>query len=273
LVFAPAVGAEDTVPREGRSTALPAWTQAFSRLPDEPTDESGRIDQWLGDPALARTFTLAVETTPAGPDWAGLARDTAFLIGYQAVAIGVIFLLPESVSGWSDDDKRDAGSQWVRNVQSPRFDNDGPVINYIFHPYFGATYFIRARERGLGEFSSFAYSALASALYEFGVEALFEKPSIQDLIVTPVGGALLGAFVFEPIRNRIKAKSELAWYDHVGLLVTDPIGAVNSVFERLLGIKSEIRVNVKPPSVARSADGSGRPHERTFGIEVSISLK
>jgi hypothetical protein len=39
-----------------------------------------------------------------------------------------------------------------------------------------------------------------SLLYEFGIEALFERPSYQDLIVTPVGGLLLGALLFEPIR-------------------------------------------------------------------------
>jgi hypothetical protein len=38
--------------------------------------------------------------------------------------------------------------------------------------------------------------AFASAPYEFGVEALFERPSYQDLFVTPIGGALLGGFVF-----------------------------------------------------------------------------
>lgn len=272
-MVAPATGEEGAVREMVASPPAPAWAHVFSRLPEDTSDDSGRVNQWLSDPALARTFTLADETAPAGPDWKGLARDTAFLIGYQAVSTGVIFLLPEDVSQWSDKAKREAGSHWVENVQSPAFDKDGPVVNYVFHPYFGATYYIRARERGFDEFSSFAYSALASALYEFGVEALFEKPSIQDLIVTPVGGTLLGAFVFEPIRSRIMAKPELAWYDHLVLVATDPIGTLNSVFERLFGIKSEIRVHVKPAAVARSADQSGRAGERAWDIEVSIPWK
>ena len=134
--------------------------------------------------------------TPPGPDWGGLARDTAFLIGYQVVAIGVIFLLPEDVSNWHH--KSNPGEQWVHNVSHPTFDNDSWWINYLAHPYVGAMYYIRARERGFGPWSSFAYSAFASAAYEFGAEAFFEKPSIQDLIVTPIGGALIGAFIFEP---------------------------------------------------------------------------
>ncbi|MGH7393899.1 MAG: hypothetical protein ACREM3_31235, partial [Candidatus Rokuibacteriota bacterium] len=42
-------------------------------------------------------------------------------------------------------------------------------------------------------------------------------------------------------------KPELKWYDRVALVLTDPIGAMNGVFERLLGIKSDVRVGVKPP--------------------------
>ena len=119
------------------------------------------------------------------------------------------------------------------------------------HAYFGALYYIRARERGFGEVPSFLYAGLASGLYEFGVEAVFERPSYQDLIITPVGGALLGMFVFEPVRNWIKAKPELAWYDHVLLVASDLLGAGNYVVERLLGIKSDIRVDARPPRLAQ----------------------
>jgi hypothetical protein len=111
---------------------------------------------------------------------------------------------------------------------------------------------------------------LASTAYEFGVEAFFEKPSIQDLIVTPVAGALLGVFVFEPIRNRIKAKPVLAWYDHLGLFLTDPIGALNGVFEGLLGIKSDIHVKLKLPRVTRSPEGTESLGNRALGLEFSV---
>jgi hypothetical protein len=228
------------------------------------------VRSWLLDPRGLEVFTLTAvveveDPVRTGPDWGGLGRDTAFLIGYQAVAIGVLFLLPEDVSHWSG--KSHGVDQWVHNVSRPTFDNDSWWLNYIAHPYFGAVYYIRARERGFGPWSSFAYSALASAVYEFGVEAFFEKPSIQDLIVTPVGGALLGAFVFEPIRARIKAKPELAWYDHVGLFLTDPLGGLNGVFESLFGIKSDIHVGVKPAPPAQR----DKVVRRTgLGLELSL---
>ena len=242
----------------------------FSLLPESSSAEDQPLRSWLLGPRELKTFTLATvgeaeEPVSTGPDWIGLGRDTALLIGYQAVAIGVIFLLPEDVSHWSGKDH--GIDQWVHNVSRPTFDNDSWWINYIAHPYFGAAYYTRARERGFGPWSSFAYSALASAAYEFGAEAFFEKPSIQDLIVTPVGGALLGAFVFEPIRGWIRAKPELAWYDHAGLFLTDPLGGLNGVFERLFGIKSDVHVGIKPPLAAQ---GDRVVRQARFGLELSL---
>jgi hypothetical protein len=181
-------------------------------------------------------------------DWRGIGRDTAFFMGYQVVFAGFLYLLPESVTSWTEEQKKATVKKWKENVQNPVWDKDKWWINYLAHPYFGATYYIRARERGFGEFGSFGYSALLSALYEFGIEAFFEPPSYQDLIVTPVGGYLLGKFVSEPIRENIKAKTQLAWYDHAALILTDPLGAVNSVFEWALGIQSDIRVQFHSPN-------------------------
>jgi len=175
----------------------------------------------------------------------GLARDTALVVSYQIVGVGILYLLPESVSNWSDTAKNNLSfERWWNNVQNPGWDHDNWAVNYLGHSYFGAVYYIRARERGFDRIDSFLYSAVASALYEFGTEALFERPSYQDLIVTPVGGALLGGFVFEPIRNWVRHKPELKWYDHVILIATDPIGALNYLAESLMGIKSDIRVGV-----------------------------
>ena len=57
-----------------------------------------------------------------------------------------------------------------------------------------------------------------------------------------MGGLLLGALLFEPIRERILRKPELRWYDHIPLALTDPMGVSNSIFERLWGIQTDIRV-------------------------------
>jgi hypothetical protein len=197
----------------------------------------------LPDKSLGSLDTDEEPTAKIGRDWIGLGRDTLLLFGYQAVAIGVLYALPESTTGWTHEMKQAGFENWWKHVQNPHWDSDEWYLNYIGHPYFGAAYYTRARERGFNEFESFLYSALASAMYEFGVEAIYERPSYQDLIVTPVGGALLG-FAWEPLRNWVKRKPEPRWYGHVILVATDPIGALNHVVERLVGIKSDIRVDV-----------------------------
>jgi len=188
--------------------------------------------------------------SPVARDWRGLGRDTAFFLGYQTVAAGVLYLLPESMTKWNAEQRRTSMQRWWDNVRHPVWDKDNWYVNYIGHPYFGAIGYIRARERRFGAFGGFWYAALISGLYEFGIEALFERPSYQDLIVTPVGGLLLGAMLFEPIRERIQDKPELYWYDHVTLSLTDPLGAGNRMFEGLLGIEMEMRMQFHLPILA-----------------------
>ena len=239
----------------------PAGPARFALFPTPPAGApGGGADDAVLVPDEPGGETPAPHALPH--DWSGLGRDTAFLLGYQVVAVGVIYLLPESVSQWTAEEKRTSVQRWWPNVHHPTWDRDSWYVNYIGHPYFGATYYIRARERGLGAFAAFGYAALLSCLYEFGVEAFFEQPSYQDLLVTPVGGALLGALLFEPLRERIKGKPERQWYDHLTLTLTDPLGAANGLLERVLGIQTELRIQVRPPGRARhrqEADFQRRP--------------
>jgi len=201
-------------------------------------------------PAHEKIFSDEEKTIvrDVSPDWKGAWRDTAYFMGYQIVVAGFLYLLPESVTNWTEEQQRATVNKWAKNVQNPTWDKDKLWINYIGHPYWGGTYYMRARERGLDEFSAFWYSAFLSGLYEFGIEAFFEQPSYQDLVVTPLGGILIGKFIFEPIRASIKSKTELAWHDHLLLILTDPLGAANSFVDRSLGIKSNIRLAVPGPT-------------------------
>ena len=212
---------------------------AFGTLePVEPVESAGVLD--FLSPLYPAPETESVKW---GRDWLGLGRDTALIFSYQVVTITMFYFLPESVSKWNAEDKNNLFQRWWHNVQTPHWDHDSFAINYIGHPYFGSAYYTRARERGFGELDSLVYAALASAMYEFGTEALFERPSYQDLISTPIGGALIG-LALEPIRSWIKLKPDPKWYDQLFLAATDPIGLLNGMFERALGIKSDLRVDL-----------------------------
>jgi hypothetical protein len=219
-----------------------------------------------GGEAPSRTAIAEKRT----PDWGGIWRDTAVLFAAQVGTIGVLYVLPESVSGWSDESKKENFRNYSKHFVNPVFDDDKFYLNYLVHPYWGATYYIRGRERGLDKVPSLVYSALLSAMYEFGVECIFEYPSIQDLIVTPVAGSLVGAFLFEPWRASIKRKPELRWYDHAVLVLTDPIGVLSLGVEKLFGIQSTIMVDYSTPR--RQNRSAGAPDSGRIDVTFKFPL-
>lgn len=201
---------------------------------------------------LSERASIPSSTKTKDPD--GLWRDTGILVGAQVAVIGVLYVMPESVSGWSPQQKRNSWRNYQKNVQNPGIDNDKFYLNYILHPYWGATYYTRARERGFEEGESFLYSTAMSTLYEFGVECFFEKPSIQDLFVTPVIGSVIGKYLFEPVRMRIKQKAERDWYDETLMVATDPIGVLSNGIEKMFGIKSQVELNYSTPAGSPKVD-------------------
>ena len=185
-----------------------------------------------------------IEIDPRDSD--GLKRDTWYFLGYQWVTIGLLYAAPEGVSGWTEEQKKGYDmSIWWDNVTHPQIDSDDFYLNYILHPYWGASYYVRARERGYGDPQAFWYSALLSTMYEFGAEALFEEPSIQDIFVTPIFGSLLGMY-FMDVRNDIRDRDLEFGYRTTGdkwlWVLTDPLGALNEQFDKLTGRDATLRV-------------------------------
>lgn len=217
---------------------------------------------------------------PPQPDWPGVNRDTAYFLGHQFAVIAVLYAAPESISGWDREQKSNYSfDKWRNNVSEPVWDEDRWWINYILHPYWGGAYYIRARERGLDRTQAFLYSALLSGLFEYGAEALAEPVSIQDLIVTPVVGALVGEYLFSPLRERIRAKpGKLVWSDKAILFITDPLGVINAETDRLLGVKTTLqfqRIGMRIPAtgmdnaVAGPWEGARNPVS-AWGVQLRV---
>jgi hypothetical protein len=244
----------------------PPWpgTQSHLRpLAETGANRTGEIDRWRVPPATS-------------PDWSGLGRDTGYFLGYQFVAIGVLYIAPESISGWSEEDKANYSfSKWKENVRNPTWDDDAWWINYITHPYWGAAYYIRGRERGLERMPAFWFSAFLSTLFEFGAEALFEPPSYQDLVVTPVAGALIGEYLFAPLRNRIRAKpGRLTGSDKTLLFVTDPLGILNAEVDRWLGLNLAWRFGLLDTAETRrwtAPSDAAPPMPPVWGLQLQIT--
>lgn len=75
-----------------------------------------------------------------------------------------------------------------------RFDDNLPRTNFLLHPAAGGAHYLFTRVNGFGVPASFGVAAAFSALYELVFEWR-EVVSINDLVVTPVGGLAFGEFL------------------------------------------------------------------------------
>ena len=214
----------------------------------------------------------------ARKDKKGLKRDTQFFLAYQLAVIAALYVMPEDISGWSDEQKNQRRVKvWWDNVTNPQWDEDDLFINYALHPYWGATYFVRATERGFNNRESFYYSALLSTLYEFGAEAIFENPSIQDFFVTPIAGYYLGQYflqVREDIRRRVAETGALTGRDKLVLALTDPLGSMNRYVDRKLGKDAQLDVSLQASTEpTRSHVGAHFDGHYSPGISLRLKLR
>lgn len=134
-----------------------------------------------------------------------LIRQTRNMSVLGAGVMGALYALPTSVTNWHKSTIGSEGHTYFDNVRNgPVMDSDPWYINLVGHPYAGAVYYRVARHAGYGKLQSFGYSVMMSTLFwEYGMEALVEVPSIQDLIFTPLLGAVLGeTFIY--LEEKIK---------------------------------------------------------------------
>lgn len=227
--FASAATSSEAIGTMKYSTAL---IDQAATLADEP----GGI-RLMGTRPIALSLEAGKEKESR--DWGGLKEDTFYFTFTQMAVIGVLYLSPQSISGWTPEKKDEYSfTKWRTNVRNVVWDTDQWWINYTLHPYWGGAYYVRAAERGYGPAPSFWYSFMLSTMYEFGAEALFEQPSIQDMIFTPGLGFFVGQYfmsVREGINYRAMNGEALSGTDKAKLFFTDPLGSVNRRINGALG--------------------------------------
>lgn len=175
-------------------------------------------------------------TTPY--NWHRLLVNTAVLTAAYGATLGVLELLPEDATAWNraEIENRSFGARWWDNVmvQNPHLDNDNAVFNYILHPYAGAAYYMSARSCGFNFFQSLLYSAFVSTVeWEFGAEAGMERPSYQDILITPVCGAVIGEGFYAVKRHIVNHDYTLLGSRVLGnvvVFVVDPVNEVINLF-------------------------------------------
>lgn len=187
-----------------------------------------------------------------------LVNDTRNLALGMVGTMGVLWAMPGEVTGWDKQAIRanpdGIFAEYKRNIKAgPVWDKDDPFFNYFAHPMAGAAYYTLSRHNGKSPLESFGYSfAMSTFFWEYGFEAFAEIPSMQDLIITPVVGSLLGeaAYQYEQkIRNRGGTVLGSKTLGKIALIILNPAGAFSEAVNSALG--SRIIKNAKADLVLK----------------------
>ncbi len=220
----------------------------------------------------------------ASPDenWDYLKEQTYTILGLSVATVGLMTLLPESITNWDDDDRDMSrlASKWWGNVkEGPVWDKDDHFLNYVMHPYFGGVYYTAARHAGYDEWKSFMYSfTMSTFFWEYGVEAFAEVPSIQDIIVTPVFGAAVGEIMYQQ-EQAIHANGGEVWgskrFGSVNLFLLNPVGHIHYWITDWWKDDVDVNMNYTPwfgnQNAANYALDSGARYDSQFvGLEVKL---
>ena len=184
----------------------------------------------------------ALPYTMTGPrateDWHRMWVNTAVIAGAYVGTLFVLECLPENATSWNRASlqKDSPGKRWFNNVfkRGPEWDHDNPVFNYVLHPYAGAVYFMSARSCGFNFYRSMLYCAIVSTVgWEYGIEACMERPSIQDIFITPIVGSAIGECFYRFKRHIVANDYRLlgsAFLGNFAAFLIDPVNEVVDLF-------------------------------------------
>lgn len=212
-----------------------------------------------------------------------LIRQTRNFGGLGVATIGLLFMLPESVTKWDVEKlkQQSLGERWKEKVkEGPVIDKDHWAINYIGHPLSGAAYYTVARHAGAGVMKSFGYSVLMSTFFwEYGLEAFAETPSIQDLIITPIIGSLIGEGMYKIESKIAENGGVLLRSKKLGAFVMglmNPAGGlldlVNKPFESKIFKSADFSFTMMPPKSMISPSGMDEYDSFYLGLNVEFKF-
>ncbi len=189
-----------------------------------------------------------------------LVNETRNVAIMMTGAMGALWVLPEAITNWHKDDfdaDHDIFEGYKKNItHKPVYDIDSNFINYVAHPFSGSVYYSIARNSGLSPLKSFGYSAFISTFFwEYGFEALIEKPSIQDLIITPVIGSIIGEVFYQWSQKIVRNNGQVLGSNRIGsvmMFILSPGVVVSKKINQILG--HEFIQNFESDIVIRKID-------------------
>lgn len=237
-VTAKAATPDDIVVLENTVTEIAAAPELPAEVPAIDTSFVAALRPYSAKPTPPSIYELPYSLRTSSPNWHRMWINTAVLSGAFVGTLFVLELLPEDATSWNRAalQKDPFYTRWYNNVfkRGPEWDHDKFIFNYVLHPYAGAAYFMAARSCGFNYFQSLLYSACISTIgWEFGIEACMERPSIQDIFITPIVGSVFGELFYKLKRNIVGHDYTLFGSRVAGNIVVffiDPVNEVVNLF-------------------------------------------
>ncbi len=238
------IGVDQLITRERDDNQVEgiSWLtiETLPEPPKAPPDSAGALQRLWANPLAMipdkprSLYHQPVSWTKSEPYWHGMWINTAVLSGAFIGTLFVLELLPEDATTWNRASLQKVPfyKRWYRNVfkRGPEWDHDNPIFNYVLHPYAGAAYFMGARTCGFNFWQSMLYCAAISTIgWEFGIEACMERPSYQDMFITPIIGSLLGEGCYRAKRCIVDNDYELCGSPVLGHIVAFFLDPLNEV--------------------------------------------
>jgi len=232
---------------------------------DEDFPEEYAVPQYVTD------YKYQLLTYDPVRDPKRLGYNFGIYVGAALISYGVLWMMPESVTGWDKESMKNGGmfKRWKENVQKgPVWDTDSFYLNWIMHPWIGGIYYMSARGSGFKRWESFTFSFLMSTVFwEYGVEAFAEVPSWQDIIITPTIGSLIGEGFFIAKRKIIHNEKKVLnskFLGGISLFIIDPINMVVDGLGYKTRHKMQVYSSISPVGMDYA---SGRS---IWGLNVSV---
>lgn len=149
------------------------------------------------EPIVASTPSRAPADDAIEPSWTIPILHASGQLAAQRV--GAMLLWRDAFS--LSDGARDLAFLRDAYTKPPKFDphaklfewdGDRWEINVIGHGLMGSELYLRARTCGHGPLASLAFTAVASTTWEYAIEVWNARPSLNDLVWTPLAGMAIG---------------------------------------------------------------------------------
>jgi hypothetical protein len=141
------------------------------------------------------------------------------MLSYQAFVTAAGWVYGNSPLDW----EKPSWSKWKYRVTHAPIWSDGDhwLLNVGGHAIFGSDHYLMARNCGWSWYSSAFFTTFGSFFWEYIREGIFERPSLIDLVTTPILGTMLGEARYRLFRL-VRKHWDHRWYGKVLLAILDP---------------------------------------------------